>query len=83
MEWNKREEMKHTIELDHDQCDSIAIASLKEAYRHNCKPDKIDCSDDVIEVDYHFLGAVDEVLEYFLNAEQKKVWEQEKKDMLK
>jgi hypothetical protein len=63
--------------------DDIAIASLKEAYRHNCKPDKIDCSDEVMEVDFHFLGAVDEVLDYFLNAEQKKVWDQEKKDMLK
>lgn len=75
--------MKHTIELDHDQCDKITIVSLKETYRHNCKPGKIDCSDDEIPVDVELLAAVDIVLEYFCTANQLKQWIQEKKEMTK
>jgi hypothetical protein len=75
--------MRYNIELDHDQCDAIAIASLKEAYRFNCKPDRIDCSNDEMWVDKNFLKAVDHVLEYFLNAKQLDEWIEEKKELLK
>lgn len=70
--------MKHVIELDHDQCDAITVGSLKEAYRANCIPDRIDCSNDTTWVDEDFLQAIELVMEYFCNAEQMQQWREEK-----
>jgi len=70
-----------TIDLTEDQIDEIAMHSLRDAYRFNCKPDKIDNSDEIIPVDNDFLDAVDLVLRYYQNAEQQQEWEMEKWDI--
>ena len=75
--------MKHTIEIDVDQCDQITIQNLKEAYRHNCYPQKIDCSDEVIDVDQEFLNAIESVMDYFMNRNEKAQWEIEKAGLVK
>lgn len=75
--------MKHTIELSEDQCDLIAVKCLMEAYRYNCKPNKIDCSDDEIPVDQKFLDAIDLVLGYFCNADGLDQWNIEKRKWVK
>lgn len=73
--------MKITIDLTEDQIDEITMHSLRDAYRFNCKPDKIDNSDDDIPVDNDFLDVVDLVLRYYQNAEQQQEWEMEKWDI--
>lgn len=72
--------MKHTIELDQDTCDNICRESLKEAYRINSVPDKIDCSDEESWVDTEFLKALDLVMSYYCNAEEFRQWQQDKKE---
>ena len=44
----------------------------------NAKPNKVDCSDDVIEPDLELLQAFDKVLDYFMNKEQRDNWADEK-----
>lgn len=68
--------MKHTIELDHDQSDAIVIDSLKEAYRLNADPLPDEGGEKWVDVE--FLAAIDHVLEYYLDYEQKKIWIAEK-----
>lgn len=67
--------------ISNEDIDKMVVEELKNAYRMNAVPNKIDCSDDVIPVDQEFLKSVDHVLEYFLNSNQLKEWEQEKADM--
>lgn len=73
--------MRHTLVLDHDTCDQITVKSLKEAYRVNVNPSKIDHSDDEVWVDHEFLKAVDSVMEYFCNAEEMRQWNSEKEQL--
>lgn len=70
--------MKLEIDLTEDQMDEIAMYSLREAYRLNSHPNKIDNSDEEIPVDNEFLDAVDLVLRYFQNYKQQQEWEMEK-----
>lgn len=67
--------------ISNEDLDKIVVQELKNAYRMNAVPNKIDCSDDVIPVDQEFLNSVDHVLEYFLNSNQLKEWEQEKAEL--
>lgn len=69
------------VKIYDDDVDKLVIEELKEAYRLNCKPNKIDNSDEEIEPDHEFLKAVDLVMEYFMNAEDLKKWEKEKKEL--
>jgi hypothetical protein len=71
--------MKHTIELDHDQSEAIVIDSLKETYRLNADPLPDEGGEKWVDVE--FLAAIDHVLEYYLDYEQKKIWTAEKKAM--
>lgn len=70
--------MKLEIELTDSQIDEITMYSLRDAYRLNCNPDKIDNSEEYIPVDKEFLDAVDLVLRYYQNAKEQQEWEMEK-----
>jgi hypothetical protein len=37
--------MKFTFDVNPDEVDAFVVQMLKDAYRMNSKPDKIDCSD--------------------------------------
>lgn len=54
--------------------DDLMIAELKEAYRLNSMPGKIDCSDDVIEPDEEFLYCLRQVLGYYMPPADFKEW---------
>jgi hypothetical protein len=67
--------------ISNEDIDMMVVEELKNAYRINAVPNKIDCSDDIIPIDQEFLNSVDHVLEYFLNYEQLKEWKQEKAEL--
>lgn len=46
--------------------DEIVIESLKIVYNQNKDPDRIDCSDCVIDPDLDFLCAIETVLAYYM-----------------
>ena len=69
------------LQLTHDQVDEITLISLKESYRMNAIPDNIDCSDEELWVDHEFLKSIEHVMEYYMTADQKKQW-QDEKDLL-
>ena len=58
--------------------DDIVINSLKNAYRMNFYPDKIDNSDEYIDRDETLLNAIDLVLDYYMTDSEKKEWILEK-----
>ena len=66
-----------TVRLLDEQIDFIVIEELQEAYRMNMQPNKIDCSDDILEPDENLLMALRTVLNYFMDGEQRKEWERE------
>ncbi len=70
--------MKIEVSIDDEMLDRAILESLKEAYRMNCQPNKIDCSDEEISVDDEFLNAVDLVISYYTNQEQYQEWVNEK-----
>jgi hypothetical protein len=75
--------MKIEVDINDEMLDQAILESLKEAYRMNCKIDKIDCSDEEIPVDEEFLNAVDLVISYYTNAEQYRAWVNEKTNLTK
>lgn len=75
--------MKVEVEINDEMFDRAIVESLKEAYRMNCNPDKIDCSEDEIPVDDEFLNAVDLVISYYTNHEQYQAWVNEKMNYTK
>lgn len=54
--------------------DDIVVSELKEAYRLNALPDKIDCSDDIIEPDEEFLYCLHQVIKYYLAPKDYAEW---------
>ncbi len=70
--------MKVEFNIPDPQIDRMVVESLKEAYRLNCKPDKIDNSDDVIGVDDELLNAFDLVISYHVTQEEYQEWVNEK-----
>jgi hypothetical protein len=70
--------MKVEVNIPDPQIDRMVVESLKEAYRLNCKPDKIDNSDDVIGVDDELLNAFDLVISYHVTQEEYQEWVNEK-----
>ena len=70
--------MKIEVDISDEMLDLAILESLKDAYRLNCKPNKIDCSEDEIPVDEEFLNAVDLVISYYTNQEQYQQWVNEK-----
>jgi len=75
--------MKIEVSIDDEMLDRAIVESLKEAYKLNANPDKIDCSEDEIPVDDEFLNAVDLVISYYTNAEQYQQWVNEKINLTK
>lgn len=71
--------MKMEVIMSDEDLDRITIYSLKEAYKVNSGYNKIDNSEERIEPDYDFLRSVDHVLEYFLDYNQRQIWELEKR----
>jgi ADP-dependent phosphofructokinase/glucokinase len=74
--------MKIEVNIPDPQIDRMVVESLKESYRLNCKPDKIDNSGDVIDVDYALLNAFNTVISYYSTHEEYKEWVDEKSTML-
>jgi|688.fasta_scaffold25162_18 hypothetical protein len=70
--------MKVVVNLEEYQIDTMVVYSLKEAYRLNAGVNKIDNSEEKIDPDYEFLRSVDHVLEYYLNFDERRIWNQEK-----
>jgi hypothetical protein len=70
--------MKVEVNIPDPQIDRMVVESLKEAYRLNCKPDKIDNSDDVIGVDDELLNAFYLVISYHVTQEEYQEWVNEK-----
>lgn len=66
--------MKKSIELDNDVIDNIVVEELKDYYNRCNVPNKIDCSDDVIDPDQDLLQALDRVLQEFMSAHEYKQW---------
>ena len=67
-----------TFVLTDDQVDEIVVEELKLAYELNCKPNKVDCSDDYIDPDYKLLASLEYVLQYFMVPSEFKAWKQTK-----
>ena len=66
--------MNRTLLVDDEMLDRIIINELKEVYRLNRLPDKIDCSDDYIDPDTELLHSVDRVLRYFMTRDEYDKW---------
>ena len=47
--------------------------------QRNNKFDRVDCSDTVLEPDYELLKAIQTVLEYYMSADEIKVWNENEK----
>ena len=75
--------MKIEVNIPDEMLDLAILESLKEAYRMNAQPNKIDCSEDEIPVDEEFLNAVDLVISYYTNQEQYQQWVNEKTNYTK
>lgn len=67
--------MKATIKMTCDQIDHIIREDLKLAYEMNRHPNKIDCSDDVLEPDQQLLDAIEVVLQYYMTSAEYEQWE--------
>ena len=69
--------MKKSIELDIDVIENIVVEELKSYYNLCNTPDKVDCSDDVIDVDHSILNAIDRVLQDYMDIYQYRQWKME------
>ena len=67
------------ITLQVEDCDQVIVDELKDAYLRNNKFDRVDCSDTVLEPDYELLKAIQTVLEYYMSADEIKVWNENEK----
>lgn len=62
------------ITLRVEDCDTIVIDELKDAYHMNNGFDKVDCSDDIHEPDYELLNAIKTVLGYYMPPSEYRKW---------
>jgi hypothetical protein len=67
--------MKKSIELDIDVIENIVVEELKDYYNLCNVPNKIDCSDDVIDPDQDLLQALDRVLQEYMTAHEYAEWQ--------
>lgn len=63
------------IALVDQQIEKIVIDDLKFAYRLNSKPNRIDCSDDILDPDQDLLDSIKHLLRYYMNSEEYEQWE--------
>jgi len=66
--------MKKSIELGVDVIENIVVEELKDYYNLCNVPNKIDCSDDVIDPDQDLLQALDRVLQEYMTAHEYEQW---------
>jgi len=66
--------MKKSIELDIDVIENIVVEELKDYYNLCNERNKVDCSDDVIDVDYGILNAIDRVLQDYMPIYEYERW---------
>jgi len=72
-----------TIEVTDDMLDSLVIQSLKQDYLLCAKPDKMDHTDDFLDVDYELLHALDKVIRYYLSRDEYKEWLDSREKMIR
>jgi hypothetical protein len=60
-----------------EQSDELVVKSLQNYYDICSKPDKIDCSDDIIEPDEDLLWAIRRVLEEYMGRDEYDRWKNE------
>ena len=63
------------IKLVDQQIESIVIDDLKLAYAMNIEPNRIDCSDLVIDPDQNLLDSIKRVLCYYMTRDDFEQWE--------
>ena len=63
------------IKLVDQQIESIVIDELKLAYALNIEPNRIDCSDMVIDPDQNLLDSIKHVLCYYMTRDDYEQWE--------
>lgn len=63
------------IALVDQQIEKIVIDDLKFAYKLNSKPNRIDCSDDILDPDQDLLDSIKHLLRYYMNSEEYEQWE--------
>ena len=63
------------IKLVDQQIESIVIDDLKLAYELNVEPNRIDCSDMVIDPDQNLLDSIKRVLCYYMTRDDYDQWE--------
>jgi len=66
--------IKKSIELGVDVIENIVVEELKDYYNLCNVPNKIDCSDDVIDPDQDLLQALDRVLQEYMTAHEYEQW---------
>ena len=66
--------MKVKVDLDFDQVSELVRQSLIQDYELNRLPDKVDCSDWVIDPDQRFLDALELVIDYYSTPDQFAEW---------
>lgn len=62
------------IDTGYSTLECLIIEDLKESYRLNRDPERMDCSEDIIEPDTELLAALDKVLEYYMNLTEYTLW---------
>lgn len=63
------------ITLVDQQIEKIVIDDLKFAYKLNSRPDRIDCSDDVLDPDQDLLDSIKHLLRYYMTSAEYEQWE--------
>jgi len=66
--------MKKSIELGVDVIENIVVEELKDYYNLCNVPNKIDCSDDVIDPDQDLLKSIDRVLQEYMTVYEYEQW---------
>lgn len=63
------------VKLVAQQIESIVVNELKFAYELNSEPNRIDCSDMVIDPDQNLLDSIKRVLCYYMTRDDYEQWE--------
>jgi hypothetical protein len=72
-----RKKVKAYEDTNSSASDNLVVKSLKKYYDICSKPDKVDCSDDIIEPDQELLQAIDRVLADYMPQDDYDRWKNE------
>jgi len=70
--------MTQMVEIEMDAVHRVVASELKDYYSICRLPNKIDCSDDIIDPDYDLLKAIERVLEEYMTQQDYEQWLSEK-----